>query len=267
MEIAITSSPREASRFAAQFVAGVVRANPAAVLGLATGGTPLDLYRELIRMHREEGLRFSGCTAFNLDEYVGLGHGHPASYRRFMEEHFFQHLDFRPVNIRIPDGTAPEVAAHCAGYERAIAEAGGIDVQILGIGSDGHIGFNEPGSSLGSRTRIKSLTERTRADNARYFAPGEEVPRHVITMGIGTILQARSVVLLAFGERKAGAVAAMVEGPVTAMVPASALQWHPVVKVLVDEAAASALARRDYYREVFANKPDWQRWEGTPSPD
>ena len=256
MEIIITPDPASASMEAARFLAALLRKKPSAVLGLATGGTPLPLYRELIRMHREEGLDFSHCTMFNLDEYVGLGAVHPASYRHFMQEHLFAALNIPPEHIRIPDGLAADIPA----YEQAIVEAGGIDAQILGIGGDGHIGFNEPTSSLGSRTRLKTLTARTREDNARFFASPGEVPHHVITMGIGTILDARSIVLLAFGEAKAEAVAAMVEGPVTAMVPASALQMHPVVKVLLDEPAASKLKRRAYYRDVFEHKPEWQRW-------
>lgn len=158
---------------------------------------------------------------FNLDDYVGLGPEHPASYRRFMQEHFFHGVNVRPENIHIPDGLASDIPAHCLEYEQANARAGGIDVQVLGIGSDGHIGFNEPTSSLASRTRIKTLTERTRSDNARFFSSLEEVPRHVLTMGVGTIMKARAIVMLAFGAGKADAVAAMVEGPVTAMVPAS----------------------------------------------
>ncbi|MEI6561750.1 MAG: glucosamine-6-phosphate deaminase [Verrucomicrobiota bacterium] len=260
MEIIITPDPASASKEAARFLAALLRKKPHAVLGLATGGTPLPLYRELIRMHRQEGLDFSRCTTFNLDEYVGLGAEHPASYRRFMQEHLFASLNIPPDHIRIPDGLAADIPAHCAAYEQAIVEAGGIDAQILGIGGDGHIGFNEPTSSLGSRTRLKTLTVRTREDNARFFASPGEVPHHVITMGIGTILDARSLVLLAFGAAKAEAVAAMVEGPITAMVPASALQMHPVVKVLLDEPAASKLKRRGYYRDVFAHKPEWQRW-------
>jgi glucosamine-6-phosphate deaminase len=261
MEIVIASDPQAASKQAAGYIASIVRGKPPAVLGLATGGTPLALYRELIRMRREEGLDFSQCTTFNLDEYLGLGPDHPASYRRFMEANLFSEINVPPGRIHIPDGLTGDVAAHCSAYEEAIRKAGGIDVQILGIGSDGHIGFNEPTSSLASRTRIKTLTERTRSDNARFFGGESEVPHHVITMGIGTIMESRAVVLLAFGAGKADAVAAMVEGPVAAMVPASVLQLHPVVKVLVDEEAAAKLRKRDYYRHVFDHKPSWQRWE------
>lgn len=259
MEVVITPDPAAASLMAARFVAAQVRRNPQSVLGLATGSTPVKLYEALILMHREQGLDLSKCTSFNLDEYVGLGPDHPASYRQFMEQHLFHAIDMPREKIHIPDGLATDIPAHCAAYEKAITKAGGIDVQILGIGSDGHIGFNEPGSSLASRTRIKTLTELTIGDNARFFPDGK-VPHHVITMGIGTILEARAILLLAFGKSKAAAVAAMVEGPITAMVPASALQLHPVVKVLVDQDAASELSRADYYKKVFENKPEWQQW-------
>lgn len=260
MEIVICSSPEEASHHAAAFVASIINAKGSAVLGLATGSSPLGLYHELIAMHRKQHLDFSQCVTFNLDEYVGLGPEHPASYHRFMHDHFFHGVNIRPENIHIPDGLAADIPAHCKAYEEAIAAAGGIDVQVLGIGSDGHIGFNEPTSSLASRTRIKTLTERTRADNARFFPCAEDVPRHVLTMGIGTIMEARAIVLVAFGPGKAEAVAAMVEGPITAMVPASILQMHPTVKVLLDEEAATKLRKRDYYTHVFAHKPAWQRW-------
>jgi len=259
MEIIISPDTAAASREAANFVAATIRNKPGAVLGLATGSTPVPLYRELIRMHREEGLDFSGCTSFNLDEYVGLGADHPASYRRFMQENFFSSINLPAGRIYIPDGLAPDIPAHCAAYEKNIAESGGIDAQVLGIGSDGHVGFNEPTSSLASRTRIKTLTKRTRSDNAHFFASENDVPHHVITMGIGTIMEARAVLLLAFGENKAEAVAGAVEGPITASNPASILQMHPSAKIYLDEKSASKLTRSDYYRWVFENKPDWQR--------
>jgi glucosamine-6-phosphate deaminase len=261
MEIIIKPDKYQVCKLAARRVARLLRQKPQAVLGLATGSTPVTLYEELIRMHREEGLDFSQVRTFNLDEYLGLGPEHPASYRRFMREQFFEHININPLNTHIPDGlvTGEDVPKHCAEYEAKIRSAGGIDLQILGIGSDGHIGFNEPGSSLASRTRIKTLTHRTRADNARFFSCIDEVPYHVITMGIGTILEAREILLLAFGEGKADAVAGAVEGPLTAMNPASILQMHPSVRVYLDEAAASKLSRSDYYRWVFENKPVWQR--------
>jgi glucosamine-6-phosphate deaminase len=211
-------------------------------------------------MHRDEGLDFSHVATFNLDEYVGLSPDHPASYRRTMQENFFDHVNVPEHRIHIPDGLAQEIPAFCQQYEGAIRAAGGIDVQILGIGADGHIGFNEPTSSLASRTRIKTLSEKTRHDNAGYFDQLDEVPHHVITLGVGTIMESRMCILLAFGEKKADAVAKMVEGPVTAMVPASVLQMHPNAKVFLDAAAASRLEREDYYRWVYDHKPDWQRF-------
>ena len=204
-------------------------------------------------------LDWSRVRTFNLDEYLGLAPEHPQSYHHFMWENLFRHVNIRPENVHIPDGLASDVPAFCADYEARIRAVGGIDLQLLGIGSDGHIGFNEPSSSLASRTRIKTLTQRTRADNARFFASADEVPSHVITMGIGTIMEARTNLLLAFGAKKAQALAEAAEGPVTAMNPASALQLHPDTRVCLDEAAATQLKRADYYRWVFANKPQWQR--------
>ena len=259
MEIIITPDPATASREAARFLAALIGRKSNAVLGLATGSTPVPLYRELARMHREEGLDFSGCTSFNLDEYVGLGADHPASYRRFMQENLFSAINLPADRIHIPDGRTADIPTHCAAYEKSIAQAGGIDAQVLGIGSDGHVGFNEPTSSLASRTRIKTLTQRTRSDNAHFFASENDVPHHVITMGIGTIMEAKAVLLLAFGENKADAVAGAVEGPISASNPASILQMHPTAKLYLDEKSASKLARNDYYRWVFENKPGWQR--------
>ena len=218
------------------------------------------MYRELIRMHREEGLDFSQVTTFNLDEYVGLSPEHPQSYHHFMWSEFFQHINIRPERAHIPDGMSQDIPASCAAYEEAICNAGGIDLQVLGIGSDGHIGFNEPTSSLASRTRIKTLTQQTRCDNARFFDGDESlVPQHCLTMGIGTIMDARRIVTLAFGAQKAKAVAAMVEGPVAAVMPASILQHHPAAKLFLDAAAAGSLQRADYYHWVYNHKPDWQR--------
>jgi glucosamine-6-phosphate deaminase len=260
MEIIIQPTPEAASIIAARLIADLVRKKPACVLGLATGSTPLATYRELARMHREDGLDFSGVTTFNLDEYVGLPPAHPQSYHAFMDEHFFRHVNVQRGRIHIPDGMAGDVPAECARYEQAIRAAGGIDLQLLGIGSDGHIGFNEPSSSLASRTRIKTLTGQTRADNARFFGGDlKQVPFHCITMGVGTIMESRQVLMLAFGEKKADAVAGAAEGPISAMNPASVLQMHPVAKCIVDESAAGRLTRRDYYRWVFDNKPAWQR--------
>jgi glucosamine-6-phosphate deaminase len=211
-------------------------------------------------MHRQEGLSFRHVVTFNLDEYYPMEPGSIHSYHRFMWENLFAQLDIRRENIHIPRGDVPRdrVDDECRRYEDAIRAAGGIDLQLLGIGRTGHIGFNEPGSSLASRTRIKTLTDRTRRDNARFFPSFDDVPRHVITQGVGTILEARHLVLLAFGAAKAEAVARAVEGPVTAMVPGSALQLHPHVSVVVDEPAAACLALAGYYRETWAHKPSWQ---------
>lgn len=255
MEIILQPDAYAACEKAAQLIADLVRRKPTAVLGLATGSTPLKLYAELIRLHRQEGLDFSRVRTFNLDEYLGLGATHPQSYRYYMQEHFFQHVNLKPEHTYLPDGLTQDVSAECEAYEQAIQEAGGIDLQILGIGTDGHIGFNEPTSSLASRTRIKTLTERTRQDNARFFDRESDQPFHVVTMGIGTILESRQVVLLAFGESKAEAVGLTVEGPLSASVPASALQLHPKAHVFLDPEAASRLKRQDYYHWVYEHKP------------
>lgn len=260
MEIIIKENGRVASEAAARVVARLVREKPDAVLGLATGSTPLMLYREMIRLHREEGLDFSQVTTFNLDEYVGLEKEHEQSYHTFMWENLFSQINIKAENVHIPDGMAEDIPAFCAEYERKMVEAGGIDLQVLGIGSDGHVGFNEPTSSFASRTRIKTLTQQTVADNARFFDGDEsKVPHHCITMGIGTIMDARCNIMLAFGEGKAEAITATVEGPVAAIMPASILQHHPSAKIFIDEAAASALKLTDYYRWVYDGKPAWQR--------
>jgi glucosamine-6-phosphate deaminase len=260
MEIIIQPTAETASIIAARTIAHLIRERPDAVLGLATGNTPLATYRELIRLHKEEGLDFSGVATFNLDEYVGLPPEHPHSYHTFMRENLFRHINILPERTHIPNGMAPDVPRECARYEEAIRGAGGIDLQLLGIGTDGHIGFNEQTSSLASRTRIKTLTEQTRRDNA-YFFGGDvaKVPMHCVTMGVGTIMEAKSVLLLAFGANKANAIAEACEGPITAMNPASILQMHPVAKTIIDDAASAKLRKRDYYRYVFENKPAWQR--------
>lgn len=232
------------SERAARLVSEEIRRRPDAVLGCATGSTPIGLYQRLIARHREEGLDFSGVTTFNLDEYVGLPPEHPQSYWRFMREHLFDHAGIAADRIHIPDGMAADLEAACAAFERSIEEAGGIDLQILGIGSNGHLAFNEPGSSLGSRTRVQILTEKTLADNARFFGEGEAPPREAVTMGLGAIMEARKLLMLASGTGKAAAVRDALEGPVTAMCPASVLQMHPHAHILLDEEAASALAYR-----------------------
>ncbi len=250
MRIIIEPNSDAASRRAAKFIADLVLKKPDCVLGLATGSTPLGTYRELIRLHKEEGLDFSQVTTFNLDEYVGLTSVHPQSYRQFMQVNLFDHLNIPLTSTNVPDGRALDFEAHCRQYEERIQAAGGIDLQILGIGSDGHIAFNEPGSSLGSRTRLKTLASETIRDNARFFGGEDKVPRLAVTMGVGTILESRKCILLAFGEHKAAAVRDTVEGPVTAQVTASALQLHREVIGIFDEPAASLLQRRAYYADV-----------------
>lgn len=231
------------SEEAARLVADRLHRKPDLVLGLATGSTPLGLYRALIRMHKEEGLDFSKVTTFNLDEYIGLPPSHEQSYRRFMRESLFDHINLDQRFIHVPDGMANDIEAYCDWYEERIRQAGGIDLQILGIGANGHIAFNEPGSSLGSRTRIKTLTEQTVRDNARFFGSMDDVPRYAITMGIGTIMEARELLIIAAGESKADAVKAAVEGPITAMCPASICQMHRRAYFIIDEAARSKLSQ------------------------
>ena len=255
MEILIHDDYDSLGREAAKIVASTLNAKPDAVLGLATGSTPLSLYKELVRMHKEEGLDFSQVTTFNLDEYVGLGKNNPNSYHYFMHEHLFQHINISPQHIYIPSGTTDNYQAFCAWYEQRIVECGGIDLQVLGIGSDGHIAFNEPSSSLGSRTRIKTLAKQTIDDNARFFDSADDVPIYAITMGVGTILDARKIMLLAAGDNKAKAIAAAIEGPVTSMITASALQLHPDTICYLDRPAASALEMIDYYEWVNAKRP------------
>jgi glucosamine-6-phosphate deaminase len=255
MEVIIQPDYKAMSKAAAQLVVDVLNTKPNAVLGMATGSTPLGLYQELVRLHNEEELDFSRVTTFNLDEYVGLTVNHPQSYHHFMNKHFFEHVNIPRHNINIPSGTTSNYPAFCAWFEQRIAECGGIDLQILGIGSDGHIAFNEPTSSLNSRTRLKTLSKQTIDDNARFFDRREEVPIYAITMGVGTILEAKKLMLMASGTAKAWAIAQTVEGPVTSMVTASAIQMHPDAKVFVDAEAASELRHRDYYEFIYNAKP------------
>jgi glucosamine-6-phosphate deaminase len=258
VEVVIASTPDDVAVVVADAIEAVVHRRPSAVLGLATGSSPLPVYDELTRRHEQGRLSFAASTAFLLDEYVGLPVDHPESYRAVIAREFTGRVDFDPERVHGPDGRSPDLLAACAAYESAIAAAGGIDLQLLGVGGDGHIGFNEPGSSLASRTRLKTLTRQTRLDNARFFDSINAVPRHVLTQGVGTILEARHLVLVATGEGKAKAVASTVEGPVSASFPASALQLHPHVSVVVDDAAATGLRLADYYREAYAGKPSWQ---------
>lgn len=241
MLVIIKENYQEMSIEAAKQVASLIRKEPDCVIGFATGSTPLGLYKELIRMHKEEGLDFSKVVTFNLDEYVGLPPNHPESYHYFMWENLFKHININPSNVHIPMGMAEDVDAFCEWYEQKIIEHGGIDLQILGIGANGHIAFNEPGSSLGSRTRIKTLDEKTRMDNARFFNSMDEVPKYAITMGVGTIMEAKRLLLLANGIKKADAIKATVEGPIMAKFPATIVQLHRYATVIVDKEAASKL--------------------------
>jgi len=263
-EIVVVRDQQAAGELAARSILDLIAAKPDAVLGLATGSTPLAVYRALEEGIRDERARgqhvdVSHVRGYALDEYVGLPPGHPQSYRAVITREVVEPLGLTPSLIHVPNGSLDGIEHAGADYERAIAESGGVDVQLLGIGTDGHIGFNEPGSSFASITRVKTLTEQTRRDNARFFASEDDVPMHCITQGLSTILKARHLMLLAFGERKAEALAGAVEGPVSASNPGSAIQLHPHVTVLVDEAAASRLKYLDYYRYAYANKPGWQR--------
>jgi glucosamine-6-phosphate deaminase len=243
----VIEATAELYRLAARRVAEQVRAKPACVLGLATGRTMLPLYDELARLHAAEGLSFARVTAFNLDEYVGLDPEQPGSFRHFMRVHLLERTDLPARSLHLPDAARRDPAEAARAYEAAIRAAGGIDLQLLGLGRNAHIGFNEPGSSLASRTRVKALAEETRAAGA---LPGRV--RMAITLGLGTILEARACLLIATGAAKADAVAAAIEGPLTASAPASVLQLHPQVVAYVDDAAAAKLARRAYYREAEA---------------
>lgn len=255
MEVVIVESRKAGGRLVADAIAALLARDDRPVLGLATGSSPEPVYDELAR---RPDLSFASARAFLLDEYVGLPGGHPESYRAVIQRQVVDRLDLPADAVRGPDGGAADLQQACDEYDAAV-RAAGVGLQLLGVGTDGHVGFNEPGSSLGSRTRIKTLTGQTRRDNARFFGDDvDAVPRHVLTQGIGTILAAHHLVLLAWGEGKADAVAGLVEGPLTAMLPASALQLHPHATVVVDDPAAARLRLADYYRETFAAKPAWQ---------
>jgi glucosamine-6-phosphate deaminase len=259
MEVVILRDSEEIGGVAADAFERLLARKPDAVLGLATGSSPLSIYDELATRYEQERISFKRARGFTLDEYVGLPADHPERYRTVIDTVLVSRVDFAPGAVQGPDGSAADIPAACAAYEQAITDAGGVDLQILGIGTDGHIGFNEPGSSLASRTRIKTLTRQTRMDNARFFDGDlDAVPTHCLTQGLGTISDARHLLLVATGGAKAEAVHHMVEGAVTAMWPASVLQHHPHVTVLLDEAAARRLQLADYYRETYRAKPDWQ---------
>jgi glucosamine-6-phosphate deaminase len=259
VEVVILPSEDAIALLATGVIVESLRRKPNAVLGLATGSSPLRLYAELVRAYHAGEVSFAQAKAFMLDEYVGLPSDHPQRYRNVIEREIASLVNFPTDAVQGPDGAAPDLPAACRAYDQAIKDAGGVDVQILGIGSDGHIAFNEPGSSLTSRTRIKTLTPQTIKDNARFFGDCQSaVPKHVLTQGLGTIMEARQILLMATGRNKAEAVHHMVEGGVSAMWPASILQFHPHATVLLDDAAATRLQLADYYRHTYASKPRWQ---------
>jgi len=252
MLLVLKPNSEELGREAARVVANAVRRNPALRLGLATGSTMLAMYQELVRLHRRESLDFSKVVTFNLDEYLGLSSNHPQSFHHYMRENFFAHVNVDAGNIHIPDGAIKgNYQQYCASYEEVIRNAGGIDLQILGIGRNGHIGFNEPTSSLGSRTRLKVLSKETIQDNRKFFASQDEIPQCAITMGIGTILESKRILLLASGAPKAAAIAKAIEGPLTASVTASALQLHSDVTFIIDREAGAELKQQEYYQRVL----------------
>ena len=260
MEIVILPTPAEVGRLAARKIAQIITRKPDAVVGLATGSSPLAIYAELADQVEAGALDARSVRGVALDEYVGIPADHPESYLSVITRQVTRPLGLDPGNVYVPDGRAADIPAACAAYEANIRDLGGVDIQILGIGANGHIGFNEPTSSFASRTRIKTLAPQTRADNARFFASADDVPTHCLTQGLGTIMDARELVLVAQGEAKAAAIAAAVEGPVTSVCPGSVLQFHQHAYVIIDEAAASGLRLGDYYKHTYANKPDLQRF-------
>jgi glucosamine-6-phosphate deaminase len=260
MEVIIQPNDEAAAALTARIIARELRANPHLVLGLATGKTMERVYRHLVRLHQTEKLDFSLCRTFNLDEYVGLFPSDPNSYRYYMNHHLFRHVNVDPRNTYLPNGLADDLDEECRRYEATIERFGGIDLQLLGIGKAGHIGFNEPLSALRSRTRVKALTPVTLTQNAAAFGGEAQMPRRAITMGVGTILECRRCLLLATGSSKAKVIAQAVEGPITSMVSATALQLHPRSTVIVDEEAAAHLAEKDYYRWIFDNEPEWEEY-------
>lgn len=262
MEVIIRPDSDAAASLLVALIEQVVRQKPNATLGFATGHTMEMVYSKLAAKHANEGLDFSGCSTFNLDEYIGMSGKDPSSYRHYMNERLFSKIEIDLANTFLPNGVAEDIDAECERYERLIEERGGIDLQLLGIGSTGHIGFNEPLSALRSRTRAKALAPETREQNASMFGNDvDRVPKRAITMGVGTILDSRRCILLATGAAKAEIIASAVEGPVTSMISASALQLHTRCTVIVDEEAASALQNQDYYRWIFENEPEWQEFQ------
>ncbi len=264
MEVVIQANTDAATELVARIVAREVQTNPRPVLGLATGRTMESVYARMVQMHRKEGLDFSACRTFNLDEYVGLPGNDGHAYRHYMNHHLVRQVNIALRNTHLPDGTAANLEAECERYEGLIDQAGGITLQLLGIGHSGHIGFNEPLSAFRSRTRVVALAPTTIRQNAPIFGRADKVPRSAITMGVGTILDGRRCVLLATGEDKAEIIARAVEGPLTSMISASALQLHPDCTVVLDEAAAGRLKKSDYYRWIYTSEPKWDWFRKLP---
>ncbi len=258
MEVIICRNADEAASLSADLIEDVLRQKPNMTLGLATGRTMEDLYDKLAERHQKAGLDFSLAVTFNLDEYIGLPAEDPNSYRAYMNRHLFDRINIDKCNTFLPNGVAEDLDAECAAYEARILDYGGIDLQLLGIGRTGHIGFNEPLSALQSRTRCKTLTPGTIAQNSPLFDNPEDMPRRAITMGVGTILESQRSILLATGTEKADIIAKAVEGPMTAMISASAMQWHQKCTVILDEAASAKLEHTDYYHWIFQNEPEWE---------
>jgi glucosamine-6-phosphate deaminase len=258
MEVIIRNNAQTAVNLTARLIAEDLHKKPGMVLGLATGRTMEAVYAEMARMHQTDKLDFSLAKTFNLDEYIGLPSENINSYRYYMNSHLFNNVNIDIRNTHLPNGIADDIDLECEKYEKLILECGGIDLQLLGIGRDGHIGFNEPLSALRSRTRAKSLTPLTFAQNSPLFDKPEDMPKRAITMGVGTVLEAKRIIMLVVGEEKSNILAKAVEGPVTSMISATALQLHPHCTVIVDEAAASQLKEKDYYYWIFDNEPEWE---------
>lgn len=263
MEVIIQPNETVAAELTARLIAEQLREKHDLVLGLATGRTMERVYAELVNKHKREGLDFSSCRTFNLDEYVGLPTADPNSYRSYMNKHLFGDINIDLRNTCLPDGMAVDLKEECQSYERRIKSCGGIDLQLLGIGESGHIGFNEPLSALSSRTRQKALTQVTIDQNSPLFEPPSKMPRRALTMGVGTILEARRIIVLVTGEKKANILAKSVEGPITGMISATALQMHAATTIITDEAAAAKLENKDYYYWIWENEPEWEAFRKT----
>ncbi len=260
MEVIIRPDADEALNMASQIIADAICEKPKICLGLATGRTMEILYKKLVELHEASALDFSLVRTFNLDEYIGITAEDKHSYRYYMNKHLFSQINIDIRNTHLPNSMAGDLAWECRHYEKQIQENGGIDLQLLGIGRSGHIGFNEPLSALQSRTRAKALTPVTIAQNSPLFDDPKQMPKRAITMGVGTILEAKRILMVVTGKEKADIMAKAVEGPVTSMVSATALQLHAKCTVIVDEAAASKLEGQDYYHWIFRNEPEWKRY-------